>query len=140
MELARIVALADNGHTLSYPCSRSRRTNRVALRLVPFGENFYVLRARQKYADLLGASLIFMDDKPIAEVFAVARTLAGGKVNRRDRFADYFRESPEQMHELAVIVQSDRALYTFQKPIGEIVARLVTPEAAKPNRPGANAD
>ena len=55
-EIARIVALADNGHTNVAGVFRSERYNRVAIRLVPFGEEFYVLRARTPDADLLGAA------------------------------------------------------------------------------------
>ena len=38
LELARIVALADNGHTNFFPGPRSRRYNRIGeVRLAPFG-------------------------------------------------------------------------------------------------------
>lgn len=58
LELARIVALADNGHSAYFPGPRSRRFNRIMqVRFAPFGEDFYVLRANPANADLLGAKL-----------------------------------------------------------------------------------
>lgn len=140
LELARIVALADNGHTAYFPGPRSRRFNRIYLRLAPFGEDFYVLRATQANADLLGAQLISIDGRPAAEVRNVARTLMGGIRSWRDRSAAYFLESPEQMHALGVAARADRATYRFRLPNGRIVSRRLTPEAANPDRVRANTD
>src|SRR5512134_2319307 len=85
LELARIVALADNGHTVAFPGPRSRRYDRIGIRLVPFGEDFYVLRARESDTELLGARLVAIDDRPIADLRRVARTLVGGVPAWRDR-------------------------------------------------------
>ncbi|MGH7341574.1 MAG: hypothetical protein ACREKH_13870, partial [Candidatus Rokuibacteriota bacterium] len=68
LELARIAGLADNGHTASFAGPRSRRYNRVEIRLVPFAEDFYVLRAKEPNGDLLGARLVAIDDQPIAKL------------------------------------------------------------------------
>lgn len=140
LELSRIVALADNGHTAFFPGPRSRRYNRVDVRLTPFGEDFYVLRARAENADLLGARLVAIDGHASAEVRAVARTLMGGTSAWRDRNAGYFFESPEQMQALGVIGSADSATYRFELPGGAIVERRLVPEPANPDRPRANAD
>ncbi len=141
LELARIVALADNGHSAYFPGPRSRRFNRIMqVRFAPFGEDFYVLRANPANADLLGAKLVAIDGHPIAQVRAVARTLAGGTNAWRDRNAAYFFESPEQMEALDVIADASRASYRFQLANGRTVTRRFTPEPANPNRVRANAD
>jgi hypothetical protein len=141
LELARIVALADNGHTAYFPGPRSRRFNRIAdVRLAPMGETFYVLRASPGNADLLGAQLIAIDGHPAARVRDVARTLGGGTAGWRDRGAAYFLESPEQMHALGVIASAERAAYRFRLANGRIVTRRFTPEPANPARVRANAD
>jgi hypothetical protein len=107
LELARIVALADNGHTAYFPGPRSRRFNRIAdVRLAPFGEDFYVLRASPANTDLLGARLVSIDGHAVAELRDVARTLIGGTASWRDRNAGYFLESPEQMHALGVVASA----------------------------------
>lgn len=141
LELARIVALADNGHTAYFPGPRSRRFNRVTdIRLSPLGEGFYVLRATNANADLLGARLVAIDGHPIADVRTVARSLAGGLPSWRDRNAAYFFESPEQMQALGVIASAERASYRFQLVNGRTVTRRFAAEPANPNRIRANSD
>ncbi|WP_395645135.1 hypothetical protein [Terricaulis sp.] len=141
LELARIVALADNGHTAYFPGPRSRRFNRIdGVRLAPLGEDFFVLRATEGNADLLGARLVAVDGHPIADVRAVARSLAGGVSSWRDRNAPYFFESPEQMHALGVIASAERASYRFQLANGRIVTRRFDIDPPNPNRVRANSD
>jgi len=141
LELARIVALADNGHSAYFPGPRSRRFNRIMdVRFAPFGEDFYVLRASPAHADLLGARLVAIDGRPIAQARGVARSLSGGTSAWRDRNAAYFFESPEQMQALDLIARSDRASYRFQLADGRTVTRRFTPEPANPNRVRANPD
>lgn len=140
LELARIVALADNGHTVAFPGPRSRRYDRVAIRLVPFGEEFHVLRASAANADLLGARLLAIDDRPIAELRALARTLAGGTEAWRDRNAGYFLESPEQMRALGAIAGAGGVTYRFALADGKEVSRRLVAEPADPGRPRANSN
>lgn len=141
LELARIVALADNGHTAYFPGPRSRRFNRITeVRFAPFGEDFYVLRTNAAHADLLGARLVAIDGRPIAQVRAAARSLGGGTDSWRDRNANYFFESPEQMEALGVIANASRASYRFQLASGRTVTRRFSAEPANPDRVRANAD
>lgn len=141
LEVARIVALADNGHTAYFEGPRSRRFNRIMeVRLAPFGESFYVLRASPQNADLLGAQLVAIDGRPIAQVRDVARTLSGGIPSWRDRDTGYFLESPEQMHALSVISNAERASYRFRLANGSTVTRRFVAEPANPDRVRANAD
>ncbi len=140
LELARIVALADNGHTATFAGPRSRRYNRVDVRLAPFGDAFYVLRATSENADLLGARLISIDGYPAADVRDVGRSLAGGVPSWRDRQVNYFLESPEQMHALGVIANADAATYLFETQTGARVERRLAGAPANPDRPRANAE
>jgi hypothetical protein len=140
LEIARIVALADNGHTAFFPGPRSRRYNRIEIRFVPFGDQFYVLRAKAANADLLGARLVAIEGHAIEELREAARTLIGGIPAWRDRNAGYFFESPEQMHALGAIARNGPTTYRFEKRQGAIVERRLEPEPANPNRPRANAD
>ena len=138
LELARIVALADNGHTMLFAGPRSRRYNRVEVRLVPFGEEFYVLRAKAASADLLGARLVAIDGHPVAEVRKVARTLMGGIPAWRDRDAGYFLESPEQMQALGVIEAGEAATYRFALVDDATVERKLAAEPPDLTGPRAN--
>lgn len=130
LELSRIVALADNGHTAAFPWLRAERANRVPLRLAAFGEDFYVIRAAPGHADLLGARLLAIDGHSAADVRTAARSLMGGVPHWRDRFANYFLESPEQLHALHLANAADAATYRFALPDGGETQRALTASAS----------
>lgn len=130
LELARITALADNGHTMSYVSPRQQRSNRVEIRLVPFGSgsgtDFHVLRTREADADLLGARLLAIDGVPLARLREAAHGLAGGLPTWRDRLAPALFESPQQLHALGLVPAPEAALYRFLRADGrEVERRLV---------------
>ena len=129
LELARIVALADNGHTNSPVQWRSRRYARVPLRLVPFGDQFYVLRADTSNADLIGGRLLSIDGKPIAEVRTAVHTLFGGTASWRDRHAPLVFESPDQLQFLGVTTSPARATYRFMLRNGRTIERSIAADA-----------
>lgn len=134
LELAAIAALADNGHTLSFPIPRSARANRVEIRLAPFGTDFHVLRARTADADLLGARLLAIDGVPLDRLRAAARRLAGGPAAWRDRQAPFLFESPEQLHALGLARHLERARYRFALPDGRRVERELAATPPGPQR------
>jgi hypothetical protein len=140
LEVARIVALADNGHTISFPGPRSRRYDRIPLRFVPFGERFFVLRATGPLSDLLGAELLAIDGRSWTDLLAAARSLAGGVASHRDRNASYLFESPEQLRALGLAEAPDAAVYRFAIAAGGIVERRIAAEPADANRARASAD
>ena len=125
LELARIVARADNGHTSSPAVFRSRRYARIPVRFVPFGDQFYILRADSANSDLLGARLLSIDGKPMREVRDVAHSLWGGTPSWRDRFVPFFLESPDQMQALGVATRPDAATYRVELRGGRTVERRI---------------
>lgn len=135
LELSRIVALADNGHTRLNAGGRARKFNRVEIRLVPFGEDFHVLWTRPEHADILGGRLIAIDGYPIAELRAAARSLSGGTPAFRDRFSPYLFESPQQLNALGLAVAWDEAIYRFAMPDGQVVQRRLFALPPSPDRP-----
>jgi hypothetical protein len=130
LALDRIVALADNGHTSAFAPVRASHWNRVPFRLLAFGEDFRVVRARAAQADLLGAKLVTIDGRPITQARDTARTLNGGTSAWRDRFVPFFLESPEQMHALAVAREAAGATYGFETLDGRTVSRRIDAEPA----------
>ena len=139
LELARIVALADNGHTTSFESPRSRRYDRVELRLTPFGEDFYVLRAQEKYADLLGAKLIAIAGVTTDKLRPRYRALKGGVARWRDRGAAYFLESPEQLRADGVVTEQGTLSYRFMVLDGTFVECKLTATAGGTQRTPGNA-
>ncbi len=116
LELARIVALADNGHTHYVSHSISRYYNRVPIRLGVFGEDFYVLRAMESEVDLLGARLIAIDGHDIVSLRNATRQLWGGLNTWRDRFAFDYLESPQLLNAMNLAAASAAAVYRFETP------------------------
>jgi len=130
IEIARIAALADNGHSNAPAVMRANRFNRVGIRLTPFGEEFYVLGAQPAFADLLGARLVSIDGRAISELRAVARTLTGGTVGWRDRSVGFLLESPELLKALVPTKAADAALYAFELADGKRAERRIAAESS----------
>jgi len=129
VEIARIVALADNGHTGGGAAQRSARYNRVPIRLVPFGEDFYVLVVQPENADLLGARLVAIDAHPIASLRETAHSLTGGIASWRDRAVPFLLESPQQMQAIAMVAQAESATYQFELADGRRLERRLAADA-----------
>lgn len=140
LSLARIAALTDNGHSGGSPSARSRRYERVDVRLTPFGEEFYVLRVKAENADLLGARLVSIDGMPMSTLRPIYRSLEGGTPAWRDRTAAYFLESPPQLRALGVGKEKGASppVYGFVTVDGKSVERTFTVSPAGADRVGGN--
>lgn len=125
LQLSRVVALADNGHSLLRPGPRIGRTNRVGVRLLPLTDGVLVAYATRDLADLLGASLVSIGGLPVERLLAENRALYGGTAVWRDQFAPYLLESPEQLHAMGLIGSPGEAVYRFRRPNGTIVDRTL---------------
>jgi hypothetical protein len=133
MEIARIVALADNGHSNVFAMSRSRWSNHVQIRMATFGSELRVMQAAPANADLLGAKLAAIDGVPIAAVRDSGRTLFGGVPAWRDRTIALFMESPDQLHVLGIARSPAAADYSFVTEKGQAITRRL---AGEPNVAG----
>lgn len=133
MELARIVALADNGHSVLLAGPRSSRGRRIPLRFEPFDQSFHVVRTRTGHADLLGARLTAIDGVPVDRARDAARSLFGGVDALRDRSVSVILESPAQLALLGIGEASGDALYRFETLDGRVIERRLAAED-----PGAN--
>ena len=138
LEIARIVALADNGHTVAFAGPRSRRYDRIPLRFVPFEDRFFVVRADAPLADLLGAELTGIDGRSIKDLLAGSRSLCGGTAPHRDRDAAYLFESPEQLHALGLAEAKGAAVYRFAAPGGTIERRIAADPPGDRPRAGSS--
>lgn len=146
VELCRITALADNGHTQCMPprfgravCARYAALitdnapwcnlrepdfevpefGRVSIGFQPFGNDFHVVRVPSEHADLLGAKLVALDDKPIEKLRSQLRTFAGGTPAYRDLEAAGVLASPQQLHAVDLSKRDDSVEYSFKLRNGE---------------------
>ncbi len=135
LEIARIVALADNGHTGTAAGARSTHFDRIPLRLAPFPGGFHVLRAPNDHRDLLGARLVAVSGVPVDRLRDAGRALTGGTAGWRDRFVPFFVESPGQMRTLHLIGGTTGATtYRFALLNGREVDRSIIPDPPDPAR------
>ncbi len=113
LTLAQIVALADNGHTNLLDPGGLPGLGRVGIRLTPFGDSFFVVRATTAHATLLGCSLTAIDEASVARLREVAGTLRGGTAAWRDRWAPLFFERPAELAALGLTRSATAATYRF---------------------------
>ena len=120
IELCRIAALADNGHTgcLSPPLARP-----VDIGFYPLDGGVYVFSAGPSGTDLLGGRLVAVDGRPIGEVKHAARTLFGGRPDWRDLNTVYAYSRPAVLHALGLAREDAAAVYRIRTPAGRIVER-----------------
>lgn len=132
LAVARMVALADNGHSTIFMGPFSRHHNRLPCRFYKFADGFFVIRARPACADLLGAKIVSIDGHPIQEVVDGMFPYARGPRNHYDQFkAVFFLESPEVLHAAGFADAADReTLHVRMKDGSE---RDVTIAAEKAN-------
>lgn len=140
LALARIAALADNGHSAASASARLNRCNRVEIRLAPFGESFHVLRTRPADADLLGARLVAIDGLPLTRLREVAHTLLGGLPAWRDRQAPLIWESPQLLHALGLSPAADAAVYRLELSDGRLIERRLVADPPSAKRARASTD
>lgn len=125
LQLSRVIALADNGHSLLPPGRRADRTNRVGVRMLPLVDGVLVVHATRGLQDLLGATLVSIDGLPVERLLAENRPLYGGTAAWRDHFAPYLLESPEQLHAAGLTGSPAEAVYRFRRPDGTVVSRTL---------------
>ncbi|HEV3057109.1 MAG TPA: hypothetical protein VGY48_02625 [Vicinamibacterales bacterium] len=120
LELAKVVALADNGHTAMVSLGTLPEMARVGVRFSVFGTDFFVVRAVPDHADLLGGRLTAIDGVNAERLREAAHTLRGGIPSWRDRFVASFVESPGQLYALNLARSPAHATYRLQLPSGAL--------------------
>jgi hypothetical protein len=119
VELCRIAALADNGHT---HCQfESIPGAGVAMSVYPLQGEHYVVSTAD--ADLLGARLTAIDGKPIARVRRQVRDLTGGRIPFRDLVTAGVYVRPDLLNAMGIARRPDRARYRFVAPDGRSIER-----------------
>ena len=130
VEVCRITALADNGHTT---CVTHPQAPQVGIGFYPLNGGVYVFSAAGPQAGLLGGELIAIDGRPIGEVRRGVRTLAGGVPAWRDLNSVYAYSRPAVLHVLGLARQQTSAVYRIRLPDGQVVERRL--EAGDPGAP-----
>ncbi len=123
IELCRIAALADNGHsTCILP-----RADSVALWFRPIGDEFYVVVSNQENADLLKTRLIAIDGRSIETIRTTERTLHGGVTAKRDLRAAEILNRPDLLQAVGLADEEHAATYRLKTFQGLVIERRLAP-------------
>jgi hypothetical protein len=120
MELRKLLALADNGHTMIEQSPAFRAFNRSGVDAYGFADGIFIVRAHKEYADLLGQKLTHIDGQPIDEVLVNLRPYTGGPSQWRDLHALYFVRSPELLHAAGLARSPDSLMVTVEGSNGDV--------------------
>jgi hypothetical protein len=130
LEILRIVASIGDAHTRAVPPS-SMALSLYPLRLCWLRDGFYVTGAAEPYRDAIGARVVRIGDTPIEDVFdAMAPFVAHEtETGLRDGVWLYLL-SPEILHALGILEDTQPGRYTFERPDGTRLALDLTAVSA----------
>lgn len=117
VEMARIVAMVDDGHTNLYPT----RDPKVGFRVLPiklyfFKDGLFVRSAKKEQANLVGARVLKIGDATAEQAYSKVRELIG-RDNEMDVlfFAPHLLVMPEVLQALGMSSDTEKARLTFEK-------------------------
>ena len=135
--LARIAALADNGHDTIHLGEGSWRPKlRLPVKMIWFDDALLIARAGPDAAELLGASIVSIDGVSPGQLMERLRPLQGGVDGFRRWQLSWVFQSPEALHALGVARQSDRLDLQVRLTDGRDVTRTVVARPAAEVPPG----
>ncbi|HZV84918.1 MAG TPA: hypothetical protein VFF48_08030, partial [Brevundimonas sp.] len=140
LRIARITALADNAHSLTFFGPGVGR-GRLPFKLAWMSDDeLLILRSLEPHQDLAGGIITAIDGMPTARAASMVKAVYGGPDTRRLIMAGVLAEGGGLLHEVGVAKQSDRLLLTIRLPDGRVIDRDVqnipsmTGVGAWPNR------
>ena len=108
LAIARMTALADNGHSTVYPDVYRRRHNRLPCALYHFSDGYYIVRARPACQGLLGARLLGIDGHPTAQIVdRMFQYVAGPRTHYDQDQSPFLLESPELLNAAGIAAAAD---------------------------------
>jgi hypothetical protein len=119
LELCRIAAMADNGHSQCLATASPR----APLEFMPIDGGFYLVGAGPEDAPLLGSRLVSIDGRSAASLITAGRTLRGGLKTYRDAAVADLMRKPADLHALGLANDSGAALYRLRTRDGRLVER-----------------
>jgi hypothetical protein len=117
VEMARIVAMTDDGHTnLRLAHDPEVRFHTLPINLYFFKDELFVRTANSEYAELVGARIVRIGNVPIGEAAARVRNLIGRDNEMGVKsYAPYFLVKPEILHALEITNSLENVQFTVEK-------------------------
>ena len=134
LQVARVVALADNGHSTIWTGPRSNRMNRLPVRLILLADGVFVVRAQGPGAAALGMRVDAIDGSAIAEILQKLSIYAGGPLNHRNHENVSLLESPQLLHAAGIARSEHQVTLTIsnQDHARDIVLSALPPDPTEP--------
>ena len=138
LAVARVAALAGNGHTLVIPAFWPFHFNRIPVRLHLFSDGLFVIHAPGALGDLRGARVVSIDGHGVDELRRAFARYSGARQPKRDEWIGFFLESPALLHAAGLASSDDRVALALELADGTRQARVVParldPPAGSPLR------
>jgi hypothetical protein len=131
LELARVQAVIDNGHSNASATRMVQGFPRLPVRSAWMDGEVRILRALPGFEDLLGGRVSHVDGEPVDAVMACFRNAFGGTDEFFLTIAPLFLETPAYLE--AVGLDGDAATYRIELMSGEMVERVLEPVAVDPD-------
>ena len=137
LALARIAALADNGHDIMHLGDGSWSPKlRLPVRMIWFSDALVIARAAADSAELLGASIERIEGLTPEELMQRLRPLQGGIDGFRRWQLNWILHSPEALHALGIARQPDRLEFRLKLADGRSDTRTVVARPIAEMPPG----
>lgn len=113
VELARAVALSDNAHTRLYLVRNRTEVRRMPIRVWPFSDGHYVVRAAPEQRDLLGCRIERIGGVDIATAAERVRGVKAGNTQWQRYMSAYMLTSAEILSGTGIASSAERIQYDF---------------------------
>ena len=137
LALARIAALADNGHD-SFDLGEGSWSPKLRLpvRMIWFADALVIARAAPEAAEFLGASVVTLEGLTPDQLMERLRLLQGGIDGYRRWQLSWIFHSPEALHAIGVARQPDRLEFQLKLADGRTVTRAILAHPKEQMPPG----
>jgi hypothetical protein len=133
MQVSRLTAIADNGHTTVG--RRLRRLPRIPVRMMWFAEGLYVVRADEANARLVGARVERINGKTPEELLADLAPYVSGPPEHARATVPLFMESPYALAGVWPEMSPEREKLELTTLEGESIAATLEPVAPDEKSP-----
>lgn len=132
VELARLVALARDGHT-RLPLTEVPGFRRYPLRLYYYADGLFVQAIARAHSTAAGGRLLAVGDTPATDAYDAMRPLISRDNEMGVRaVAPQLLTIPEILQARGVLADPERATFMVQRPNGECLTCLLRPAEALP--------
>lgn len=138
MEVARLVALANNGHTNVITLLDDSAFKSVPVRLGVFADGVFVVKAAGENRDLLGARVLAVNGRESEALIASLQPFVGGPTTLLRAHAPRLIVSPELLLAAGLGDGPDRADFRFRLADGTEIERMLTAAAYEKSKAGVS--